>query len=315
MRYRRLGRTGLEVSELSYGAARGASEDPAGFVRVVHAAIAEGVNLIDTAGGYDGGESEKRLGEALTGHDDVIVETKYCPYESYAPDATFNGTPRALRASAQESLRRLRRDRIDILLGHGMRSIATMDRFMTEGCYEEMLRLKQEGLVRFVGVSELSEADGEHEVLRHILPGGGFDVVMLTINLLLQTAVGSVLPLCHEHDVGTVVMMPLNQASRESGLVSVPAALECVRRHVAARNLPAGPPYASEDLWDFLRPYSIPEAGVRYVLAHEVGTCCVGFRGEERLRENLQAIDPPYLDEARLERARELFGRIARQVR
>ncbi|MCY2924177.1 MAG: aldo/keto reductase [Planctomycetota bacterium] len=315
MLYRRLGRTGLHVSELSYGAARGAVEDPAGFVRVVRAAIAEGVNFIDTAGGYDGGDSEKMLGEALKGHDDVLVETKYCPYESYAPDAKYNGTARALRASAEESLRRLRRDRLDILLGHGMRSVESMDRFMSEGCYEEMLRLKEEGLVRFVGVSELSEADGEHEVLLHALPGGGFDVVMLTINLLLQTAVESVLPLCRALDVGTVVMMPLNQASCESGLVSVPAALECVRRHVAAGNLPADWPYTSADLWNFLQPYSIPEAAVRYVLAHEVGTCCVGFRSEERMRENLLAIDPPYLDEARLARARELFGRIGRQVR
>lgn len=315
MHTRRLGRTGLQVSLLSYGAARGASEDPANFVRVVHAALAAGVNFIDTAGGYDGGCSETMLGEALRGRPDVLVETKYCPYEHYGADARYVGTPQALRASAHESLRRLRRDRLDVLLGHGMRTLESFDRFMTDGCYEEMLRLRREGKVRFIGISELSEGDGTHEVLQRAVPTGAFDVVMLTINLLLQTAAESVLPLCRAHDVGTVVMMPLNQASRESGLVSEAAAAECVRRHIAEGTLPAEPPYTSPGLWEFLKPYSIPEAALRYVLSHDVSTCCPGFRSVERLAENLRALDPPGLDEARLARARELFGRIRRQVR
>jgi len=139
--------------------------------------------------------------------------------------------------------------------------------------------------------------------------------VMLTLNLLLQTAAEAVLPLCAAHDVGTVVMMPLNQASRESGLVSVPAALECVRRHIAAGNLPARTPYTEQSLFDFLQPYSVPEAALRYVLAHPVGACCVGMQLASRLRENLRAVDPPYLDEGRLTEARRLFGCIQAQVR
>lgn len=109
--------------------------------------------------------------------------------------------------------------------------------------------------------------------------------------------------------------MPLNQASRKSGLVSVAAALECVRRHVAAGNLPPEPPYTAPALFGFLQPYSIPEAALRYVLAHEVGTCCVGMRTPARLSENLRALDPRYLDTARMNRLRELFGRIRKQVR
>jgi L-galactose dehydrogenase len=315
MRYRRLGRTELQVSELSYGAARGARDDPQQFTRTVHAVIDAGINFIDTATGYDGGESERVLGQALEGHDDVLVETKYCPYDSYLPDAAYVGTPQALIASAEESLRRLRRDHLDVLLGHGMRSVVTLDRFMTDGCYEAMVKLREQGKVRFIGISELSEGDGTHQVLQRGVPSGAFDVVMLTINFLLQTAVDSVLPLCRQHDVGTVVMMPLNQASKTSGLVGLPAALECVRRHIAHGNLPAEPPYTGSGLFDFLRPYSIPEAGLRYVLAHDVSTCCVGVRTPERLQENLRAVDPPYLDEARMRRLQELFGRIEWQVR
>jgi aryl-alcohol dehydrogenase-like predicted oxidoreductase len=311
--YRRLGRTGLTVSELSYGAARGATEDRSQFIRTVHEAIERGLNLIDTAAGY--GDSERVLGEALRGHDGVLLETKYCPYESYAVGAAYVGTAAALVASAEESLRRLRRDRLDILLGHGMRTLESLDRFMQDGSYDAMVRLRQQGKVRFIGISELSEGDGTHEVLARAIPSGAFDVVMLTINVLLQTAAESAIPMAVQHDVGTVVMMPLNQASSESGLVSLPAALECVRRHVEAGNLPAEPPYTEPTLFDFLRPLSIPEASLRYVLTHPVSTCCAGTRSPERLLENLRAVDPPYLDPERLGRLQALFGRIRHQVR
>lgn len=315
MLYRRLGRTGLQVSELAYGAARGATTTPQDFIATVHACIAAGMNFVDTATGYDNGDSERVLGEALRGHDDVLVETKYRPYDGWGPAAAYTGSPAALVVSAEESLRRLRRDRLDVFLGHGIRTLESYERFMSDGCYDAMVRLREQGKVRFIGISELSEGDGTHQILQRAVPSGAFDVVMLTVNFLLQTAVGSVLPLCAAHDVGTVVMMPLNQASKQSGLVSVPAALECVRRHIAQGNLPATAPYTDPQLFDFLAPYSIPAAGLRYVLAQEVSTCCVGMRTPARLAENLQVVDPPYLDAARLARLKELFGCIRSQVR
>jgi len=315
MRYRRLGCTELQVSELSYGAARGASGDAAGFIATVRAAIDAGINLVDTAAGYDDGDSERVLGEALRGQEGVLVETKYCPYDSYAPEAAYVGSPAALTASVEESLRRLRRDHLDLLLGHGIRTLESFERFMADGSYDAMVRLRDAGKVRFIGISELSEADGEHAVLQRAVPTGAFDVVMLTLNLLLQTAAETVLPLCRRHDVGTVVMMPLNQASKESGLVSVEAARECVRRHIADGHLPAAPPYTDATLFDFLQPYSVPEAALRYVLAHDVSTCCAGTRSPARLAENLRAVDPPYLDDERMQRVRTLFGEIRCQVR
>lgn len=315
MLYRRLGKTELNVSELSYGAAWGASQDRSRFISVAHAAIEAGVNFIDTAADYGAGDSERALGEALHGRDDIIVETKYQPYDGWGGDAAYTGSAAALTASAEESLRRLRRDRLDILLGHGIRTIESLDRFMHDGCYEAMVRLREQGKVRFIGISELSTVDGTHEVLNRAIPSGAFDVVMVTLNFLLQTAADTVLPLCARHDVGTAVMMPLNQASKESGLVSVPAALECVQRHIAAGFLPAAPPYTDPDLFDFLKPYSVPEAALRFVLAQDVSTCCFGTRTPERVAENLKAEDPPYLDPGRLARLRELFGRIQGQVR
>jgi aryl-alcohol dehydrogenase-like predicted oxidoreductase len=315
MLYRRLGRTNLRVSELAFGAARGATENRRQFIATVKAAVDAGVNLVDTAAGYEDGASEEALGEALLGCDGVMVETKYRPYDGWGPEAAYTGSPAALVASVEGSLRRLRRGHVDILLGHGIRTLSSFDRFMSEGCWDAMVRLRDQGKVRFLGISELSEGDGTHAILRHAVPTGAFDVVMLTINVLLQTAADELLPLCRQHDVGTVVMMPLNQASKQSGLVSVAAAMECVRRHIAAGNLPAALPYTDARLFDFLRPYSIPEAALRFVLAHDIGACCVGARSPERVQENLKAVEPPYLDGARLEQLRTLFGSIRTQIR
>ena len=315
MLYRQLGRTNLEVSELGLGAARGAVKDRPRFVATVRAVVDAGINFIDTAAGYDDGMSEEALGEALRGRDDVIIETKYRPYDAWVPEATYTGSPEALLASAEASLRRLKRGHLDILLGHGLRTLESLDRFMDDGCLDAMVKLREQGKVRFIGISELSEGDGTHEILKRAVPTGAFDVVMLTLNFLLQTAADSVLPLCRRYNVGTVVMMPLNQASKESGLVSLPAALECVRRHVAKGHLPARSPYTDADLFDFLRPYPIPEAALRYVLAHDVSTCCVGMASPDRLQENLSALERPYLDPVRMHRLRELFGMIQEQVR
>ena len=315
MLYRQLGRTNLNVSELSLGAARGAVRDRAEFVGTVKAVLDAGINFIDTAPGYEDGVMEEALGEALVGRGEVIVETKYRPYDSWAPEATYTGSPEALVASAEGSLRRLKREQLDILLGHGIRTLKSFDRFMHDGCFEAMVKLQEQGKVRFIGISELSEGDGTHQVLQRAVPTGAFDVVMLTLNFLLQTATQTVLPLCRRHNVGTVIMMPLNQASKESGLVSVPAALECVRRHVAKGHLPAETPYTDIDLFEFLQPYPIPEAAIRYVLSHDVNTCCVGMANPDRLNANLAALGKPYLDADRLRRLQQLFGGIQEQER
>ncbi|NQT93744.1 MAG: aldo/keto reductase, partial [Lentisphaerae bacterium] len=188
MLYRRLGRTNLQVSELAYGAARGVADDRQQFIATVTAAIDAGINFVDTAAGYADGASEAALGEALCGHDGVIVETKYRPYNGWEPTAAYTGSPKLLVASVDDSLRRLRRGQVDILLGHGIRTLESFDRFMTDGCLDAMVRLRDQGKVRFIGISELSEGDGTHEILKRAVPTGAFDVVMLTLNFVLQTA-------------------------------------------------------------------------------------------------------------------------------
>src|SRR3954451_22231858 len=126
MEYRQLGRTGLTVSEIGYGAWGigasqwvGAREDES--LAALHRAIELGVNLIDTARGY--GESERIVGAVLRDHPDVLVATKVPPRNMRwpAPDGldpalTFPGNH--IRASLETSLKAAGRDSYDILQFH-----------------------------------------------------------------------------------------------------------------------------------------------------------------------------------------------------
>ena len=79
-----------KISELGFDAARGFRENPQLAIKLVHAAIESGINFIDTATGD--GDSERVLGQALVGHNTVLVETKCCPYDSYRQMRTMAET-------------------------------------------------------------------------------------------------------------------------------------------------------------------------------------------------------------------------------
>lgn len=318
MNYRTLGRTGLSVSEISYGAAR--TQPPDRFFATLDACRDAGINHIDTASGY--GDSEELLGQHLGGQwEGWVLSTKICPYASYNPRDPWVMEPEEVLPLLERSLQRLRRDHVEIVYAHGIRTPEAVDRWLHGGYYAALERAREQGKVRFLGMSELSEADGTHTALQHALPTGAFDVVMLTLNFMLQTAAETVLPLCRRHEAGTVIMMPLNQASTVSGLVSVEAALTLVARHIEAGHLPDTAPYRDPALFDFLLQgpaRTIPEAALRYVLAHpDASTACVGTRSPERLRENLRALEgaPPFLPPEQMERLKSLFGGIRSQVR
>ncbi|MGJ3241959.1 MAG: aldo/keto reductase [Opitutales bacterium] len=316
MRTRPLGHTGLTVSEIALGAARGAVTDPDRFQASARTAFESGITLVDTAAGYEDGACETELGRVLPDFPDVHVCTKYRPYADWYPDSPYNGSPEALVSSAEASLRRLGRERLDILLAHGMRTLESFRRFMEDGCYEALVRLRDQGKVRAIGISELSEGDGRHAVLQEAVPGGRLDVVMLTLNLLLQTAADSVLPLTAASGTGTLIMMPLDQAGKGRGLVSEAGALNSVRRLIGRGQLPDEAPWNDPELFSFSRQRPMQETALRFILQHAVSSVCVGMSRPERVVENLRASadGPPYLPPEEFARWKSLFGRISAQA-
>jgi aryl-alcohol dehydrogenase-like predicted oxidoreductase len=155
MRYKLFGkRTGLRVSELvlgagSFGTRWGHGAEPAEVRRIVDAYAGAGGNFIDTANGYQFGQSEEILGDLLKGRrDDFVLATKFAMRTDASSGILATGNSRkAMTTSVEASLKRLKTDRIDLYWAHisdGVRrsrklSAASMiwsgpARFCTAGC-------------------------------------------------------------------------------------------------------------------------------------------------------------------------------------
>src|SRR3990170_5753116 len=121
MEHRTLGRTGVKVSPLCLGAMMfGAwgERDHDESIRIIHAALDGGINFVDTADVYSGGESEEIVGKALKGRrDDVVLATKF--HGPMGPSLNERGNSRLwIMREVENSLRRLQTDHIDLYQVH-----------------------------------------------------------------------------------------------------------------------------------------------------------------------------------------------------
>jgi aryl-alcohol dehydrogenase-like predicted oxidoreductase len=191
MRYRRLGNSDLEVSVVGFGAWTiatdwwGRVDDKAGLV---HAALDAGVTFFDTAPVYgDDGYGETVLAELLGTRDGVVITTK-CGYDIAAPriapghsERPQDWQPEAVRAQLEASLRRLRRDHIDLYQLHNVR----IDPVRDDALWDELKRFRTEGKVREVGVA-LGPAIGWAEEGLHALRHRPIVSLQTVFNLLEQ---------------------------------------------------------------------------------------------------------------------------------
>jgi aryl-alcohol dehydrogenase-like predicted oxidoreductase len=178
MRYRALGRTGLTVSEIGFGAASWwgmARFSEAEATRLVHAALDDGVTLMDTGASYSHGHAEPRLGRALKGRDTsgLVVATKA---GTFFRDGRIGRdfTPAAIVASAERSLRNLGLDVLPLLQLHG----PALDE-LTDELHGALADLKARGLVRAIGVNSFDPA-----VIGHAVGLPDIEVVMVDYNVL-----------------------------------------------------------------------------------------------------------------------------------
>jgi len=210
MKKRVLGRTGLEVGELSLGAAfiTKGGEGIDGAARIVHEALDAGMNLIDTSADY--GDSEEGVGEALK--DEArpsIVSTKLGPRSG-----SFNPKDaQELRDSVAQSLRRLHRDRIDILMIHEPDRPGEIDwwddlRNFTGPVMDVLQELKEKGTIRFTGLGGTTA----YEIVP-IMATGFFDVVLTAFNysMLWREAAIELLPEAKRQNMGVLLGSPTQQ--------------------------------------------------------------------------------------------------------
>jgi aryl-alcohol dehydrogenase-like predicted oxidoreductase len=199
MRRSALGPTDLlQVSEIGLGCNQfGTSVSEEGTLAVVSAALDAGVNFFDTADIYgNSGDSERFLGAALKGRrQDAVIATKFGHEMGYDSDPA-RGRPAYVRRAAEESLRRLGTQWIDVLYYHAPDGLTPLEE--TIGAMEELVR---DGLVRVIACSNLTVSD-----LR--LVGGRIGVLQNRYSLLQRADADEVLPACLEMHVSYVPWGP-----------------------------------------------------------------------------------------------------------
>nr|WP_300146671.1 aldo/keto reductase [Propionicimonas sp.] len=210
MKYRPLGKTGLEVSAVSFGTGSlgelfgPLSEGDA--LRLVDQALDVGINLIDTSPYY--GSAEHRLGKALTPskRNGIILATKAGRYGF----TEFDYSPARIRHSLEDSLRLLGTDYVDILQLHDIEFVPLAP-VLTDS-YAELLRLKDEGKCRFIGMTGYPL-----RTFRRVISESEVDVVLTYAKgTLLDDSIGTELvPLAAERGVGL-----LNAAAVSLGLLT-----------------------------------------------------------------------------------------------
>lgn len=300
MRYRELGRSGLSVSEIGYGAWGigesawvGATEDES--VRALHRAVDLGVNLIDTARGY--GESERIVGrvvrERAAAGDEILVATKVPPKNGTwpAPDGVaaadaFSGDH--IRASLDTSLRTSGLDHFDVLQFH-----VWSDEWVGRGDWlETVADLKAEGKIRLFGVSI---NDHEPDNALALVRSGVVDTVQVIYNIFDQAPAESLLPACQEHGVGVIVRVALDEGGLTGAITAGTTFPEGDFRNRYFRDdRPAQVEQRvlaiTSDLG--IAPDAIAETALRYVLSSPaVSTVIPGMRSVRNVDRNTAVSD------------------------
>jgi uncharacterized protein len=165
-RYAPLGRTGMKISDISFGSGGLA----AGQEDLVLRAFDHGVNYFDTANDYGGGEAETTIGNALRGkRDKIFIASKV----TAQPD----DRKAAIMQELEGSLRRLQTDHVDVYFNHAVNNV---ERLKNPEWYEFADQAKKQGKIRFTGVS--GHAGRLAECLDYAIDSGHFDVILGAYN-------------------------------------------------------------------------------------------------------------------------------------
>jgi len=307
MRYRELGKTGLSVSEIGYGAWGiggsmwiGADEDES--VRALHRAIDLGVNFIDTARGY--GESERIVGGVLRDRsgEGLVVATKIPPLNrvwpapsGLDPATTYPGTH--IRESLETSLRASGLEAFDVVQFH-----VWSDEWVGRGDWLETVdALRREGKLRHFGVSINDYQPGNAiELVR----SGNVDSVQVIYNVFHQEPAERLFPACVEHGVGVIVRVALDEGGL-TGRIDADTVFpdgDFRNRYFGGARRAQVASHVSALAADLdIGPDEVAETALRYVLAQEaVSTVIVGMRTTANVERNAALSDGQRLPQERL---------------
>lgn len=265
MEKRVLGRTGMEVSVLGFGAAEiGFSNTSSETVaNILSAALDSGVNVIDTAECYM--NSEELIGQTFSNRrNDFHLFTK-CGHDQ--GDNKEDWRKNSLLDSIRRSLARLRTDHLDLVLLHS----CSEAELVKGDAVEALIEAREKGYTRFIGYS------GDNDAAASAVESGEFDVLEISVNVADQIAIDTVLPQAKAAGLGVIAKRPLANAAWRTGTLP-----ENEYHHEYWRRL-------RELKYDFLER-DLPEAigvALRFTLAQSpVHTAIVGTTNIARFEEN-----------------------------
>lgn len=302
MEKRTLGRTGLQVTVLGFGAMPIGGiygpVDDAVSTKALHAAIDAGMNFIDTSDAYGAGHSERVVGAFLkerSDRDQIIVCTKG---GNNMVTGVRNFTPDCIRGCVEGSLQRLGIDVIDVYLLHN----PTLQNMQARDSYDVLETYKAQGKIKHWGVSvnTLPECD-------YVVTSGEAAVMQMEYNLLDQSA-ADVFARAHAAGVGVISRVPLVRGLL-SGRIDEHATFVDGdrRRQFFAPNRLSGMLTRVRHIQDIIAASGLPlvEAAMRFCVSNPHAAVTIpGIRTPEQARANAAASEP--LPAAILDKLRQL---------
>jgi aryl-alcohol dehydrogenase-like predicted oxidoreductase len=310
MNYRILGKTGLNVSEIGYGAWgigksnwMGASDEES--LKALHRSIDLGLNFIDTALGYGEGHSERLVGQLIKERSETIyVATKIPPKNGRWPAPS--GVPVAetfpaghVMACTEKSLTNLGLGTIDVQQFH-----VWSDEWVGQGDWLEAIqKLKEQGKIRFFGVS-INDFQPQNAI--QLIETGVVDTVQVIYNIFEQSPEDELLPVCERHRTGVIVRVALDEGGL-TGKITPETTFEegdfrdryfrgDRKRHVYERVQKI-----ASDLEISLD--QMAETALRYVLSHRaISTVIPGMRSVRNVERNCRVGDGRGLSKEKVEK-------------
>lgn len=287
MQYQLLGKSTLNISKIGFGC-MSLKPEQKDFNNIIDAAIDNGINYFDTADLYDKGLNETLLGKVFKGkRDKVIIATK--AGNQWRPDGSgWDWNPRKdyILKCADESLKRLQIDYVDLYQSHGGTMEDNIDE--TIEAYEILL---QQGKISYYGLSSIRP-----NVIREFIKKSNIVSVMTQYSLLDRRPEESTLQLLHENNIGVVI-----RGSVASGLLIDKPAKPYLNYNA---NQIADAANAVKLISSSRR--SAAQTAIQYVLKNPaVTSAIVGIRTMEQLREAVETINMPPLNEEEMKILRE----------
>ncbi|WP_420460346.1 aldo/keto reductase [Neolewinella sp.] len=321
MKYRRLGKTGWDVSEVSLGTWQvggtwGAPFNDREAEHIINEAIDSGINFIDTADVYSDGLSEKAVGRVVGSRSEYIYVATKCG-RKISPHTNENYNVRALRKYVEESLQRMQIERIDLIQLH---SIPNEVYYRPEifGLFD---RLREEGKIQHLGVS----VEKVEEAIK-AMEYPNVATVQIIFNLFRQRPTELFFELVKRHDIGVIARVPLASGLLTGKFTEQTTFGEGDHRHFNREGeaFDKGETFSGVDYElglqavDRLKALfpdekNLAPIALQWILSFPEVSCIIpGASKVEHLRSNVAAVDRPTLSQEQLQEMNAIYDELVK---